>query len=388
MTSLRVLITQLHLDLPHGSETHTYTLAVGLRARGHTPVVYTPVAGDLRERFLDAQIPILDSLTEVAKDDFDIIHAHHNAVAMTVRSLLPSTAMVFSSHGVLPEVERPPSLDCNIQTFIAASDEVAAMLRNSVAPVHTLGNPIDTGRFRPARPIREQPSTALVFSSRIDAATLDTIQHACRSRGITVDVLGLPRSPLVWNTNEILQRYDIVFGIGRSALEAMACERAVFLLDYQGSDGWVTRDTFPEVRKHNFSGRRYAEHLDWLALAQALSGYDVAMGPQNRDLVMRYHSLDEFVTRLEAIYEDSIARFENKQLVLPGRELRLLHGELSSRFRRERSHSVALANELDMIKGSLVWRLFVSLRQRFFSSGSSGEALIQICKRLVSRIQR
>ena len=37
-----------------------------------------------------------------------------------------------------------------------------------------------------------------------------------------------------WAMEEILPRFDIVFSLGRGAIEAMACGRAVFVYDVHG----------------------------------------------------------------------------------------------------------------------------------------------------------
>lgn len=49
--------------------------------------------------------------------------------------------------------------------------------------------------------------------------------------------------------------------MGRGALEAMFCERAVIVFDYQGGDGLVTENNFEEIIKCNLSGRRFKSNI-------------------------------------------------------------------------------------------------------------------------------
>ena len=65
---MNILLTHLHLDLPGGSETYTYTVARALLVRGHRPTVVpgegrTPAGRDpaarmaLRARLPDQEAP-------------------------------------------------------------------------------------------------------------------------------------------------------------------------------------------------------------------------------------------------------------------------------------------------------------------------------------------
>jgi hypothetical protein len=51
---------------------------------------------------------------------------------------------------------------------------------------------------------------------------------------------------------------DIVVGVGRSAIEAMSCGRAVWVYRGSAGDGWVTPETCAAIEADGFRGRATA----------------------------------------------------------------------------------------------------------------------------------
>lgn len=62
---LRVLITNRILANRTGTELYVRDVAAGLLARGHRPVVYTPLPGRVAEEIRAATIPVVDDLARV-----------------------------------------------------------------------------------------------------------------------------------------------------------------------------------------------------------------------------------------------------------------------------------------------------------------------------------
>ncbi len=334
---LSVLLTNLHLDAFEGSETYTFTLAKGLRDLGHRVVVYSPILGRMAERIARLGVQVCDDLEAVRGQPPDVMHIQHNVLAVQARALLPRVPLVFHCHGVLPPPEQPPSIDLNIQHYLAVSEEVRDHLRRAGVPperIAILRNPVDTRRFRPGRPLRQRPRAALILSNRIDADTLSIIQKACRQHGIAVRLLGQKTTP-VWDVERHLNRADIVFSLGRGVLEAMACGRAVYIYDYQGADGWITPESVAEIQRCNFSGRRYGRRLSEEALVEDLRRYDPAMGPANRAIAEAQFSLEAYLPRLLDLYDQAIAAFQEKPLALPGFETGIMAGTIRDSFRRQ-----------------------------------------------------
>jgi hypothetical protein len=88
-------------------------------------------------------------------------------------------------------------------------------------------------------------------------------------------------------------------------LEAMSCQRACLVYDYNGGDGIITEDNYQEIQKNNFSGRRYGIQYDPKQLAVELKKYHPKMGEINRKIIKH-----EYDARKIA---DSIIKFAQKK---------------------------------------------------------------------------
>lgn len=80
--------------------------------------------------------------------------------------------------------------------------------------------------------------------------------------------------------NRIMAASDLVVGVSRVALEAMACARNVLLAGPQGFGGLITRDRLDLFRDDNFTGRRFKERATIENLARSLR--DFLMLPEGR----------------------------------------------------------------------------------------------------------
>jgi glycosyltransferase involved in cell wall biosynthesis len=93
--------------------------------------------------------------------------------------------------------------------------------------------------------------------------------NADRARGPILHVLG----PLL-DSDEVCRLYhaaDIVLGIARGVMEAMACARPVVVLGREGEGEAVAPDTVELIARYNFSGRHFGrEGDDGQALSELL----------------------------------------------------------------------------------------------------------------------
>jgi hypothetical protein len=103
---------------------------------------------------------------------------------------------------------------------------------------------------------------------------------------------------------EYLCRSDVVLGCGRSALEAMACGRAVYVLGHLGADGWVTPETYAALEQDGFAGRGSKRVTDTDELRTELRSYDAAMGLANQSLAVRHHDAGSHAAGLVAALRD------------------------------------------------------------------------------------
>jgi hypothetical protein len=211
--------------------------------------------------------------------------------------------------------------------------------------IHVLANPVDLDRFRPGPPLREPPQRAAVVSGVIDDETLGVIRSATSRLGIELVVVGRD-GDRPWGMEDVFPEFDIVFSLGRGAIEAMACGRAVFVYDVRGADGWVTPEEVGEIERFHFSGKRYRYRPSADELAVELTRYGAWMGPANRALAEERYGLGRHLEELVRLYELAISRFRVRELALPTRELdavlRTLRGRIGEREARLERHQTRI----------------------------------------------
>lgn len=264
--TLKILISTHHLIDFTGTEVYTLNLVKQLKILGHNVFVYSHYVDEkLKKEFDLLKVPLVEHLEAFKDYKFDVAHIHHNINAIEVRKSFPTLPMVFVSHGVVSFLEQPPKIDLNIQSFIAVSEEVKEnllMYGISSERIKIFRNIFDSDKFQMHAPIGVKPKKALVISGKIDEITSESICTACEKLGIEVKFIGGKNGNLSQDkVFEMINEADLVFSLGRGAVEAMLLRRAVIVLDYQCADGLVTSENFYEILKHNFSGRRFGKYF-------------------------------------------------------------------------------------------------------------------------------
>jgi hypothetical protein len=257
-SGLHILITNNTLGARAGSEIYARDLAVELMKRGHHPVVYSTMLGEVAEDLRRATVPVIDDLHALAITP-DIIHGHHHLETMTAALHFTRTPVVSVCHGWLPWEELPP-LFPSILRYVAVDDlcKERLLTTKGVPPerVEVFYNFVDTGRFqlRPLLPAR--PQSALIFSNYAGASMVATIESACRKFGITrVDVAGIGMGKALTTPEKVLGDYDVVFAKAKCALEATASGCALVIADFAGLGGMVTTENVESLRRLNFGVR-------------------------------------------------------------------------------------------------------------------------------------
>jgi len=382
---MRVLLTNHLLRSYTGSEVFTYTIADFLRRRGVEVVAYSEYVGRLLGDFEAIDVPVVESLEQIRGERFDVAHVHHNINALEVRRCFPDLPIIFLSHGVIPFLEQPPSIDIGISKFLAVSEEVK---ENLVAKgieeddIDIFRNIVDSGRFRLMGQINSKPREVLVLSYRIGPHKEGIIRDACEKSGIECKFIGgrFGRVP-----QELLPKYineaDIVFSLGRGAIETMLCGRVPVVFDYLGGDGMVTPDSFTELVKANFSGRRYRVDYTVDQLVDELGKYNSEYGDNLREIALQHFDAKRQVDTLIGIYETAI---ENGVRIPDQTQARLLEAfvntvdetrratrdALTAHFEKEQEYRSTLEYQIEL-KRRLVEKAESLMRENKYAEARS-----------------
>jgi glycosyltransferase involved in cell wall biosynthesis len=248
---LRILLTNAYLSARGGTELYIRDLAVGLRRRGLQTIAYSAILGGVAADLRASAAPVIDDL-KLMTDPPDVIHGQHFLDAAAACLRFPQTPAVYACHGWEPWLETPLTL-ASVRRYAAVSELTRERLVTSGVPserVTVIPNFVDLERF----PHRRDPSAgvkrALVYGNawRDDAPAFLTIREACLRRGVEVEGAGYGFGRPTERPHELLPSFDVVFGLGRSALEAMACGCAAVLAGPQGFGGLVTPGSFHRQR--------------------------------------------------------------------------------------------------------------------------------------------
>jgi len=304
---LSILITNLQLSGRNGTEIVTRDLALGLRRLGHRPIVLTQTDGSIATELRGASIPVATDIAQIG-GPVDVIHAHHTHMAAIAIARFPSAPCIFLAHDFVAWSDAPPMLP-SVRRYMAVDETVADRLTfehglpKEAVRVHL--NAVDLDRFQPGPALPAKPGRALGFAK--NDRHIQPIREACAARGIELDFVGqavgrLIPAPEVW-----LPRYDLVFGSALTALEAMACGRAVVVCDGRGLAGLVTPARFAYWRSCNFGLRVLTRNLTADALLREIDTYDAAGAAEVGLRVREEASLDSWLEGLLDLYAEVIA---------------------------------------------------------------------------------
>lgn len=310
---LRVLITNNTLGSRAGSELYVRDLATALLDRGHAPIAYSTVHGEVADE-LRADLPVVNDLDTLGTPP-DIIHGHHHIETMTALLRFPDVPAVYVYHGWRPWEETPPRFP-RIRRYVAISnpcrDRLLFQHGVSADRVRTLLNFVDLARFpRRDRPLPPRPERALFFSNHTTEHTLKIVREACARTGMSLDAIGIAAGTSCARPEAVLGSYDVVFATGRSALEALAVGTAVVLCDAPTVSGgpMVTTGDLAQLRSLNFAGHAVREPLSPQGLVREITRYEPSDTEEVCRSIRATAGRDATVDQLVALYHEVIAEW-------------------------------------------------------------------------------
>ncbi len=316
---MNILLTNHQLADFAGSEMYTFELAKGLKNAGHSVTVYSRYIDKFQSLFETENIQLVSDLDTIQNQHFDIAHVHHNINALEVRKHFPTLPMFFMAHGSKAFLEFPPQVDINVTQYAAVSERVKEVnLRQhgvSAKSILTLNGIIDETRFFPTTPIAPQLKRALVISNHLDNKSIKPIQLACQELGIELVCVGRFFKPVTnFELPVYINQADLVFTLGRGAMEAMMCGRVPFILDYKGGDGIVTSANFKKLEKFHFNGNVSNRKFTTKQISKELKKYDAADAEKLRIMALQKYGVAKNVARLVKIYQNTIKKYTSRKI--------------------------------------------------------------------------
>ncbi len=310
MSGLRVLITNRALFLRAGTETYVYDLALGLAARGHTPLVYSPVLGPLGTELAARGVEVRENLADFAAPD--IVHGHHTIPTVHAMLHFRDCPGLYVCHDASWRWDVPPVFP-RLRRHVAVDENcLERVLRAGVSPDRTrvIYNSVDLARFKPRGPLPARPARALLFSNYASERTyLGAVRDACARAGLPLDVIGAGVGNPSAAPETVLGGYDVVFAKARCALEAMAVGTAVILCDFRGAGEMVRSVDVEELRRWNFGARVLTRPLDPQWLLEQIGRYDPRDAAEVSRRIRAAAGLDAQVDQWEALYREVLAEW-------------------------------------------------------------------------------
>jgi len=306
----RVLIANLSMTAASGTVTYTRDLALALLRHGWTPIVYTSVAGSQATLLRTATISVVTDPAQLGAPP-DVIHGHHVLETLAAMARFPNVPAVFVCHDSLAWHSMPPRMP-GIRAYVAVDRNCRdrMVLEHGIPEesVRVLTNPVDLQRFARRDPLPPKPRRALVFNNdALQYNLVAPIRAACAERDIEVDVIGLASGNAVDHPEEILARYDLVFGRARCAIEAAAMGAAVIGCDARGMSGMLTTTRLEELRLLNFGARTLQLPLTRENLLREIDRYDPADASAVADRIRASNSADLIAEQFISLYDEILA---------------------------------------------------------------------------------
>jgi len=281
-------------------------LALHLRERGITPLVYSPIIGAVAKEIASFGIPVVNKLKALPKTP-DVMHLHHQVAALTPLLLYQSIPAIYLSHESV-DLFGPPPLPHRYVELASVDLRCQERMQRVVGENRTIRiihNGVDTTRFKLRSALPSRPRRAAIFSNYVGRTELlQNIETACHHLGLSLDVIGLASDNAADQPENLLGNYDLVFAKARCALEAMAAGCAVILCDVAGLGPMVTKAEVAHLRDWNFGVRLLNETPTIEALCERIAAYDAEDATAVSQYVRAEASLDRMVDKLIVLYKD------------------------------------------------------------------------------------
>ena len=275
---MRILVGNSTLDRTGGTQNYTYALAMELKRQGHAVEYFTFAPGLVSTKLEQQGIPFMQH------DKYDLILANHIPVCHRLKGL---GYIIQTIHGPNVDIEQP-SVTAN--AYVAISQEIQDSLKAKGYDSTVIENGIDCERFKSTNPLNKKIKYVLSLCQSKEAN--DFIHSCCKEIGIKLITCN-KNTDNVWEIEKLINKADLVIGIGRSLYDAMACGRCVLSFDirpYLGKalgDGYLNSHNIEQSVYYNCSGRGTGREFTKEMLIEEIQKYNYVDGEYNRAYALK-----------------------------------------------------------------------------------------------------
>jgi hypothetical protein len=281
---MNILVGNNTLGNLGGSETYVYAFILELKKRGYNVEAFSGTNLGLVANKLEKQGVICNLVP--SKKEYDGIFTSHTSTVNKIKDI--KGLKIQTCHGIYHPLEKPANF---IDKYVSITKEVSDSLYAHNLSSTIIYNGIDCDRFKPVKPINEKLTKVLSLSQ--SELVNNMFKEACAKLGIQFIAHNKFINP-VFNIEDAINDADLVVSLGRGAYEAMACGRAVFILDKRPyinkppiGDGLITPETINEYIKNNCSGRYTNKIYDVNSIIDELKKYDSSLGEFSREFALK-----------------------------------------------------------------------------------------------------
>lgn len=296
---MRLVLASNRLSTPGGSETYLLTLGRHLQRLGHEVYVMSGPEDDAAALVEHHALPLVRRAEDLPGSP-DRLVVQDAIVSGEAASAWPDVPQLFVVHSGLHDLQLTSAVAETVAAYVVLNDFTKQLVEALPGgrPVFRLTQPVDVAHFTPADPPHAEPQRLLVFGNNQARWRFDGLEDACRRRGIEVRRVGAVGGKMVLDPVEEIQGSDIVVGVGRCIVEAMACGRTAFVYDRWGSDGWLTSRSYAAIESGGFAGRAGTDEPGRSQFEDVLDGYDPVHGTEGYDLAVRHHNARVHAARI------------------------------------------------------------------------------------------
>ena len=283
--SKKVLMTNLYLQKYTGSELHTLELARQFKKNGFEVTIVT-YSKSYPLLALCNDFKVIECQNEKLEEDyFDIIFIQHFPVydylcshySNRYRYLIVSKLSSFNEYEILPTCYKKADL------ISVVSEECANTVRPYSNNLFLFQNSVESQFFESFSQFDQKELKKICIISNHVPKELYELKDIMQEYSLSY--IG-SKNDVKLVCPDLLKEYDLIITIGRTVQQCFACGVPVFVYDYFGGPGYLSKENIDRAQKYNFSGRGFGKMSAVELKNEIISGY--LKNSENLETFMKY----------------------------------------------------------------------------------------------------